>query len=72
MSRKVYINVVTRLIINADDGVEIDEVMENMDYDFTSNSDGADVEDTEIRDWNITDSKQLTFLYQYMSMINIE
>jgi len=55
--RKVYIDVKTRLIIRADDDQSIDEVLENMDYNFTSTNDGADVEDSEIQDWNITDSK---------------
>jgi len=57
MPRKVYVNVTTRLIIRADEGVSINEVLENMGYSFTSNNDGADIEDTEITDWEITDSK---------------
>jgi len=55
--RKMYVTVTTRLIIRADEGVEINGVLENMDYDFTSQTDGADIEDTEIQDWNVTDSK---------------
>lgn len=55
--RKAYVEVKTRLILNMDEGVEVSEVLENMDYDFTSTTDGADVEDTEIRDWEVTDSK---------------
>lgn len=55
--RKVYINVTTRLIIRADDGQDIDEVLENMDYSFVSQSDGADIEETEIIDWEVTDSR---------------
>ena len=55
--RKMYVTVTTRLIIRADDDVALNEVMENMDYDFTSTNDGADVEDTEILDWELTDSK---------------
>lgn len=57
MSRKVYVNVTTRLIIRADEDVEIEGVLENMDYGFTSQTDGAEIEDTEIQDWEITDSK---------------
>jgi len=57
MSRKVYVNVTTRLIINADDGVDIDEVIQEMDYHFDSQVDGADIEDTEIVEHEITDSK---------------
>ena len=55
--RKVYVNVTTRLIIRADDEQPIDEVLENMDYSFVSQSDGADIEDTEIQDWEVKDSK---------------
>jgi len=52
MARKVYVNVTVRLIIRADEGQSIDEVLENMDYNFTaSESDDADIEDTEITDW---------------------
>ena len=57
MSRKVYVNVTARLIIRANDDQNIEDVLENMDYSFTSQSDGADIEDTEITDWKITDSK---------------
>ena len=55
--RKVYVNVSVRLIIRADEGQDINNVLENMDYSFTSQSDGADIEETEIKDWEITDSK---------------
>ncbi|MDD1710957.1 MAG: hypothetical protein LUQ37_08645 [Methanoregulaceae archaeon] len=55
--RKVYVTVTTRLIIRADEGVNIESVLENMDYNFTSQTDGADIEDTEITDWKVTDSK---------------
>jgi len=55
--RKVYVEVTTRLIIRADDEQPIDEVLENMDYAFYSQSKGANIEDTEIRDWEVTDSK---------------
>jgi len=55
--RKVYVDVTVRLIIRADEGVEINGVLETMDYNFTSQSDGANIEDTEIQDWVITDSK---------------
>ena len=55
--RKVYVDVTVRLIIRADEGVEINGVLETMDYNFTSQSDGANIEYTEIQDWVITDSK---------------
>ena len=55
--RKVYVNVTARLNIRVDEGVDINEVLDEMDYDFTSQTDGADIEDTDITDWGITDSK---------------
>ena len=57
MDRKVYVNVTTRLIFRVDEGQSIYEVLENMDYSFTSDSDNADIEETEIIDWEIVDSK---------------
>jgi len=56
MSRKVYVNVTTRLIIHADEGTDIENVLENMDYSFTSNNSNANIEETEITDWEITDN----------------
>jgi hypothetical protein len=55
--RKVYVDVTVRLIINQDDGVETAEVINDMDYSFTSNTSGADIEDSEIKDHEVTDSK---------------
>jgi len=56
MARKIYVNVTVRLIIRADEAQNIDEVLENMDYNFTaSESDNADIEDTEITDWELVD-----------------
>jgi hypothetical protein len=55
--RKVYVKVTSRLIVNMDDGVELGDVISEMDYDFISQTDGADIEDTEIRDFEVEDSK---------------
>ena len=56
--RKVYVDVLTRLIIQADETESIEDVLCNMDYDFVaSNSNDADIVETEITDWYITDSK---------------
>ena len=57
MSRKVYVEVTSRLIIHMDEGIEVSEVMENMDYNFTYVEDRAEIVDTEIRDWEVKDSK---------------
>ena len=55
--RKVYVNVKTRLIIEMDEGIEVAEVLDNMDYNFTSNNDEAEITDTEIKDYEVIDSK---------------
>ena len=57
MSRKVYVEVKTRLIIDQDDGVETSEIIENMEYEFVSTDNRADIVDTEITEWEVTDSK---------------
>jgi len=55
--KKVYVEVTTRLIISMDEDVEVSEVISEMDYNFDSQTDGADIVDTEIRDFEVTDSK---------------
>ena len=57
MSKKVYVTVETRLIIRCNDDVDVNGILENMDYDFTSKSYDAEIEDTEIKGWEVTDSK---------------
>lgn len=57
MSRKVYVDVTVRLIINMDDGVETEDVINELDYDFSDTTDKASVEDSEITDYEIIDSK---------------
>ncbi len=57
MARKVYITVTTKIILDMDEGIELDEVMSDMDYNFKSQTDGVDVVDTEMQDYEVTDSK---------------
>jgi hypothetical protein len=57
MSRKVYVEVKVKVIIQADEGIDINDVIEDMDYEFNSQTDGADVVSTEIMEQTITDSK---------------
>ena len=56
MSKKVYVTVETRLIIRCNDDTDVNGLLENMDYNFTSMSYDAEIE-TEIKGWEITDSK---------------
>ena len=55
--RKVYVEVTTRIIMRMNDGVEVDDVITEMDYDFVPQTEGVDFEDIEIRDYEVTDSK---------------
>jgi hypothetical protein len=55
--RKVYVNVTTRLIIRADEGVDIGDIISELQYNFFDTTGKADVEDTEIINHEVTDSK---------------
>jgi hypothetical protein len=55
--RKVYVNVKVRLIIRADEGEEIQHILDEMDYSFKDTTGKAQIEDMEIQDYEITDSK---------------
>lgn len=56
--RKVIVEVKVRLVINMDEGLEVSDVINEMEYDFTAQNDGAaDIEDTEILDHELIDSK---------------
>jgi hypothetical protein len=57
MARKVFIEVKVKLVVNLDEGIEVSKFMEEVDYNFTSTLIEADVEDTEILDYEVTDSK---------------
>lgn len=55
--RKVYVEVVTRLIIEMEEGIGVADVITEMDYKFTSTTDGAIIADTEVMDYEVKDSK---------------
>lgn len=55
MERKVYVTVTTRLVLRISEGTEVKKVLDEMGYEFTSPD--AIIEDTELVDYNITDSK---------------
>ena len=52
--KKAYVTVTTRLIISTPKDQNINEVIENMDYSFASQTKGAEVIESEILDWNTT------------------
>lgn len=55
--RKVYVDVTVKLILEMDEGIELDEVINELDYSFTSTIESATVVDSEIDNFEITDSK---------------
>lgn len=60
MSRKVYIELKMRLVLSVDEGVDISEALNEMYYEVTPadfHADKVTVLDTEIRDYEIVDSK---------------
>ena len=57
MARKVYVDVKVRLVINAEEEILISDVIQEMDYNFTSKIDGAEIIENEIEEYEITDSK---------------
>ena len=51
MHKQTLVNVTVRLVINHSEDTDIDEVLDNMDYNFVNNFvPGAVIEDTEILD----------------------
>ena len=50
---KEYVDVTIRLTINAQEGIDIHEVISEMDYTFTSNTEGVEIVDTDIEDYEI-------------------
>jgi hypothetical protein len=55
--RKVTVEVTVRLTIRADEGADISEILDEMEYDFTDTTETADIEGTELTNYNILDSK---------------
>jgi hypothetical protein len=50
MARKVYVEVKVKLILHMEEGIEVCDVIADLDYEFTSHTEGAEVADTEILD----------------------
>jgi hypothetical protein len=48
---KKIVEVKVRLVINLDDDVPLDEVMQEMDYGFTPQTNGAEMLLTEIKEY---------------------
>jgi len=55
--RKVYVEVKVKLILRVDEGEEISHVMDELEYTIFDTTGKANVEDSEILDYDVTDSK---------------
>jgi hypothetical protein len=55
--RKVHVTVKVDLLINMDEGIDVHDVIWDLDYSFNSQTDGADIEDSHINDYEVTDSR---------------
>ena len=57
MSRKVTVEVKFQLQLVVDEGVEVKEIMDELDCSFVDNTDKASVVGDEMLDYEVTDSK---------------
>jgi hypothetical protein len=55
--RKVYVEAKVRLIIRVDEGVDIADVIGELEYEFTDTTGSATIVDAELRDYEVKDSK---------------
>ncbi|HRZ18689.1 MAG TPA: hypothetical protein P5136_01415 [Methanofastidiosum sp.] len=55
--RRVVVHVKVKLIMDVEEGVSIDNIISDMDYNFNFNGEEATINDTEIIDFNVIDSK---------------
>lgn len=55
--RTVTVEVKVKLTMKVDEGTEIQEIIDEMDYGFTDTTGNADIEDTGILGHEVTDSR---------------
>lgn len=55
--RKVYVQLTVGLVIQLDDGLDVEDVVNDLDYGFRSQTDGADVIMEDIKEFEVKDSK---------------
>ena len=55
--RKVYLELKIKMRMTVNEGVDVAEIIDELDYHFSDTTTKATVEDTEIVDYEITDSK---------------
>ena len=55
--RKVTVKLEMRIVMSVDEGVEISDVVNELDYQINDTTTAADILDTEITDFEVQDSK---------------
>ncbi len=55
--RKVTIKLEMRIVMSVDEGVEISDIVNELDYQINDTTTAADILDTEITDFEVVDSK---------------
>ena len=55
--RKVTVKLEMKIVMSVDEGMEISEVIQELDYQVTDTTTAADIMDTEILDYEVIDSK---------------
>ena len=55
--RQVTVEVKVKLLINADEGVKISDVINEMGYNFVYSEAEAEIVDSEVEDYEIIDSR---------------
>lgn len=55
--RKAYVVIKTRVIVELEDNVQLDDVITNMDYSFASPIEGAYIADTSLVEYELQDVK---------------
>ena len=53
MGRKVYVEITVMAVVEMDKDIKVSDVVNEMDYSFSSNTKGAHISKTEIRDHRI-------------------
>lgn len=55
--RKVNVTVKVDLLLRLDDDADVDHILNEMDYSFKSTDPKGDIEDSNILDYEVTDSR---------------
>jgi hypothetical protein len=55
--RTVTVKVEAKLTMKIDEGVEVSEIIDELEYSFSDTTTKADIEDAEITDFEVTDSR---------------